>query len=59
MWCDFDYSLMEFVPPTKRSEDYFKSVFEEKGLNEIVKLHLAQVSAIDVTIAEVVRLDNL
>ena len=35
---------MEFVPPNKRSEEYFKSVFEEKGLNEIVKLHLAQVS---------------
>lgn len=37
-------SLMEFVPPNKRTEEYFKSVFEEKGLNEIVKLHLAQES---------------
>ncbi len=34
---------MKFVPPNKRTEDYFKSVFEEKGLHEIVKLHLAQV----------------
>lgn len=35
---------MEFVPPNKRTEEYFKAVFEEKGLNDIVKLHLAQVS---------------
>lgn len=34
---------MDFVPPNKRTEEYFKSVFDEKGLQEIVKLHLAQV----------------
>ncbi|KAK7586060.1 hypothetical protein V9T40_003936 [Parthenolecanium corni] len=37
-------SLMEFVPPNKRTEDYFKSVLEEKGLHDVVKLHLAQES---------------
>jgi len=34
--------LMEFVPPNKRTEDYFRSAFEEKGLAEVVKLHMAQ-----------------
>lgn len=36
--------LMEFVPPNKRTEDYFRSAFEDKGLAEIVKLHMAQAS---------------
>lgn len=36
--------LMEFFPPNKRTEEYFKSVFLEKGLTEIVKLHKAQAS---------------
>lgn len=36
--------LMEFVPPNKRSDDYFRLVFEEKGLADIVKLHMAQAS---------------
>lgn len=35
---------MEFIPPNKRTDEYLKTVFEEKGLHEIVKLHLAQVS---------------
>lgn len=34
---------MCFVPPNKRTPEYFKAVFDEKGLQEIVKLHLAQV----------------
>lgn len=41
--CILFTSLMEFVPPNKRTEDYFKSVLEEKGLHDVVKLHLAQV----------------
>lgn len=36
--------LMEFVPPNKRSDEYFRSVFEERGLVDIVKLHMAQAS---------------
>ena len=36
--------LMEFLPPNKRTEEYFKSVFDEKGLADIVKLHKAQAS---------------
>lgn len=36
--------LMEFFPPNKRTEEYLKSVFVEKGLTEIVKLHKAQAS---------------
>ncbi|XP_008482853.2 protein krasavietz-like [Diaphorina citri] len=35
---------MEFVPPNKRSDEYFRTVFEEKGLADIVKLHMAQAS---------------
>lgn len=34
---------MEFVPPNKRTEEYFRTIFEEKGLAEVVKLHKAQV----------------
>lgn len=36
--------LMEFFPNNKRNEDYLKSVFMEKGLTEIVKLHKNQAS---------------
>ncbi|KAJ1525763.1 hypothetical protein ONE63_008968 [Megalurothrips usitatus] len=36
--------LMDFFPPNKRTEEHFKSVFEEKGLPDIVKLHKAQAS---------------
>nr|CAD7265101.1 unnamed protein product [Timema shepardi] len=35
--------LMEFVPLNKRTEDNFRSAFEERGLVDIVKLHKAQV----------------
>lgn len=36
--------LMEFVPLNKRTEEYFRAVFEDKGLADIVKLHKAQAS---------------
>ncbi|KAK6639313.1 hypothetical protein RUM43_007585 [Polyplax serrata] len=36
--------LMEFMPANKRTEDNFRSVFEDKGLHELVKLHKAQAS---------------
>jgi len=36
--------LMEFFPTKKQTEEYFKSVFVEKGLSEMVKLHKAQAS---------------
>jgi len=36
--------LMEFFPPNKRTEEYLKQVFLDKGLTEIVKLHKAQAS---------------
>ncbi|XP_011643409.1 protein krasavietz [Pogonomyrmex barbatus] len=36
--------LMEFVPPNKRTEEHFRSVFEAVGLADIVKLHKAQAS---------------
>lgn len=39
----FCVRLMEFVPPNKRSDEFFRSAFEEKGLAEVVKLHMAQV----------------
>lgn len=35
---------MEFFPPKKQTEEYLKSVFIEKGLAEVVKLHKAQAS---------------
>lgn len=35
---------MEFVPPNKRTDEYFKSVFEAADLADIVKLHKAQAS---------------
>ncbi|XP_030376011.1 protein krasavietz [Scaptodrosophila lebanonensis] len=36
--------LMDFFPPNKRTEEYFKQVFADKELNEIIKLHKAQAS---------------
>lgn len=36
--------LMEFFPTKKQTEEYLKSVFIEKGLAEVVKLHKAQAS---------------
>ncbi|XP_014205551.1 protein krasavietz [Copidosoma floridanum] len=36
--------LMEFVPPNKRTDEYFRSVFETVELADIVKLHKAQAS---------------
>lgn len=38
------YRLMDFFPPKKQTEEYLKSVFIEKGLAEVVKLHKAQAS---------------
>lgn len=35
---------MDFFPPNKRTEEYFKQVFLDKELNEIIKLHKAQAS---------------
>lgn len=35
---------MEFFPTKKQTEEYLKSVFMEKGLAEVVKLHKAQAS---------------
>lgn len=36
--------LMEFFPAKKQTEEYLKSVFVEKDLAEVVKLHKAQAS---------------
>lgn len=36
--------LMEFFPLNKRTEEYLKSVFSEKDLQDVVKLHKAQAS---------------
>lgn len=35
---------MEFVPLNKRTDEYFRSVFENADLADIVKLHKAQAS---------------
>lgn len=35
---------MEFFPPKKQTEEYLKSVFVNKDLAEVVKLHKAQAS---------------
>lgn len=35
---------MDFFPPKKQTEEYLRSVFIEKGLAEVVKLHKAQAS---------------
>lgn len=37
------YRLMEFFPPNKRTDEHLKIAFDDKGLSELVKLHLAQV----------------
>lgn len=36
--------LMDFFPTKKQTEEYLRSVFVEKGLAEVVKLHKAQAS---------------
>lgn len=36
--------LMDFLPPNKRTEENLRAQFEEKGLSDVVKLHLAQAS---------------
>lgn len=36
--------LMDFFPAKKQTEEYLRSVFIEKGLAEVVKLHKAQAS---------------
>lgn len=36
--------LMEFIPLNKRTEEYFKLVFFEKDLQDVVKLHKLQAS---------------
>lgn len=36
--------LMDFFPTKKQTEEYLKSVFIERGLAEVVKLHKAQAS---------------
>lgn len=36
--------LMDFFPTNKRTDEHLRASFEEKGLSEIVKLHLAQAS---------------
>lgn len=35
---------MDFFPTKKQTEEYLKTVFVEKGLSEVVKLHKAQTS---------------
>ena len=35
---------MEFFPAKKQTEEYLRSVFIERGLAEVVKLHKAQAS---------------
>lgn len=36
--------LMDFFPLSKRNEEYFKNVFIENDLADVVKLHKAQAS---------------
>lgn len=36
--------LMDYCPINKRTDEYFRSVFMDKGLSDIVKLHKAQAS---------------
>lgn len=36
--------LMEFLPLNRRSEEHLKNTFNERGLEDIVKLHKAQAS---------------
>lgn len=35
---------MDFFPAKKQTEEYLRSVFIERGLAEVVKLHKAQAS---------------
>lgn len=35
---------MDFFPTKKQTEEYLRTVFVEKGLSEVVKLHKAQTS---------------
>lgn len=35
---------MDFFPPKKQTEEYLRTIFVEKGLSEVVKLHKAQTS---------------
>jgi len=39
------YSLPEFFPPNKRTEENFKLVFEEKGLAEVLRYQKAQANS--------------
>ena len=50
---------MEFVPPNKRTEEYFRSVFETVDLADIVKLHKAQASQEAKRDLQQLLLDNL
>ncbi|CAH0765029.1 unnamed protein product [Bemisia tabaci] len=34
--------LLEFVPPNKRTEEFFRTALESRGLADIVKFHMAQ-----------------
>lgn len=36
--------LMEFLPLNKRTDENLKKIFDERGLEDIVKLHKAQAS---------------
>jgi hypothetical protein len=36
--------LLDFLPLNKRTEENLKAVFNEKGLDDVVKLHKAQAS---------------
>lgn len=42
--------LMEFFPTNKRTEENLKTVFDEKGLADIVKLHKAQVRIVTISL---------
>jgi len=53
------FRLMEFVPPNKRTEEHFRSVFEAVGLADIVKLHKAQASQEAKRDLQQLLLDNL
>lgn len=34
--------LLEFVPPNKRTEEFFRTALEKRGLSDVVKFHMAQ-----------------
>lgn len=53
--------LMDFFPSKKQTEEYLKSVFIEKGLAEVVKLHKAQASyeaKRELTQVNIIQLNN-